>query len=162
MTIAQAFNEITTAQGGTPSKGGTIAGAIDALNDTLAGSDQQPAQTIEGAIRLLGEHINTGGGGGGGEEYTITCYASDYTTVIASNLYPAVWDSGSVKYKADTSGSALSKAAAGKVLMWTGANEIIDFWTSDMSDGSAESLAVTGRLMIMPDHATDICITASS
>lgn len=62
MTIAQAFNEITIAQGGTPSTGGTITGAIDALNDTLAGSDQQPAQTIEGAIRLLGAHIGGGGG----------------------------------------------------------------------------------------------------
>lgn len=60
MTIAQAFNEITIAQGGTPNAGGTIAGAIDALNDTLAGSDQKPAQTIEGAIRLLGAHIGGG------------------------------------------------------------------------------------------------------
>lgn len=38
-TIAQAFNAITVAQGGTP-KGGTIVDAIDALTDTLAGSDQ--------------------------------------------------------------------------------------------------------------------------
>jgi len=60
MTIAQAFNDITLAQGGTPNAGGTIAGAIDALNDTLAGSDQPSASTIEGAIRLLGEHIGGG------------------------------------------------------------------------------------------------------
>lgn len=60
MTIAQAFNDITTAQGGTPNAGGTIAGAIDALNDTLAGSDQPSANTIEGAIRLLGAHIGGG------------------------------------------------------------------------------------------------------
>lgn len=60
MTIAQAFNEITIAQGGTPSTGGTITGAIDALNDTLAGSDQPSANTIEGAIRLLGAHIGGG------------------------------------------------------------------------------------------------------
>ena len=64
MTIAQAFNEIAVAQGGTASKSGTIAGAIDALNDALAGSDQPAEQTIEAAVRLLGEHISQGGGGG--------------------------------------------------------------------------------------------------
>lgn len=39
MSIASAFNEITVAQGGTASKTGSIAGAIDKLNDVLAGSD---------------------------------------------------------------------------------------------------------------------------
>ena len=57
MTIAQAFNDIAVAHGGTASASGTIAGAIDALNDALAGSDQQAASTIEGAVRLLGNHI---------------------------------------------------------------------------------------------------------
>lgn len=65
MTIVDAFNEITVAQGGTPNYSGTIAGAIDALNDALAGSDQPSAQTIEGAVRLLGEHI------GGGSSVTV-------------------------------------------------------------------------------------------
>ena len=60
MTIAQAFNEITIAQGGTPNGGGTITGAIDALNDTLAGSDQAQGRTIEDAVRLLGQHIGGG------------------------------------------------------------------------------------------------------
>ena len=67
MTIADAFNEITAAQGGTPNYSGTIAAAIDALNDALAGSDQPAEQTIEGAVRLLGQHI----GGGGGTQTTI-------------------------------------------------------------------------------------------
>lgn len=70
MTIADAFNEIAVAQGGTASKGGTIAGAIDALNDALAGNDQKAATTIEGAVRLLGEHISSGGGGGSAEPAT--------------------------------------------------------------------------------------------
>ena len=65
MTIAQAFNEIAVAQGGTPSASGTITGAIDALNDALAGSDQEAASTIEGAVRLLGSHI------GGGSSVTV-------------------------------------------------------------------------------------------
>ena len=68
MTIAQAFNEIAVAQGGTPSTSGTIAGAIDALNDALAGSDQKAAQTIEDAVRLLGQNI----GGGGLQTATLT------------------------------------------------------------------------------------------
>ena len=65
MTIASAFNEIAVAQGGTASTSGTIAGAIDALNDALAGSDQPAAQTIEAAVRLLGNHI------GGGSSVTV-------------------------------------------------------------------------------------------
>lgn len=72
MTIADAFNEITIAQGGTPNYSGTIAAAIDALNDALAGSDQDAAQTIEGAVRLLGQHIGSGGGGG-----TVKCYIAN-------------------------------------------------------------------------------------
>lgn len=66
MTIAQAFNEIAIAQGGAASTSGTIAGAIDALNDALAGSDQASAQTIEDAVRLLGQNI-----GGGGSSVTV-------------------------------------------------------------------------------------------
>lgn len=65
MTIASAFNEIAVAQGGTASKSGTIAGAIDALTDALAGSDVQSPDTIEGAVRLLGQHIGGDGGDGG-------------------------------------------------------------------------------------------------
>lgn len=62
MTIASAFNDIAVAQGGTASKSGSIASAIDALNDALAGSDQPAAQTIEDAVTLLGNHIGRGGG----------------------------------------------------------------------------------------------------
>ena len=65
MTIASAFNDITEKLGGTPSNSGTIASAIDALNDVLAGSDQPAVQTIEGAVALLGEHI------GGGSSVTV-------------------------------------------------------------------------------------------
>lgn len=69
MTIADAFNEITIAQGGTPNYSGTIASAIDSLNDTLAGSDQPAETTIEGAVRLLGQHIGGGGGSFGQLQY---------------------------------------------------------------------------------------------
>lgn len=61
MTIASAFNDIAVAQGGTASRSGSIASAIDALNDALAGSDQPAAQTIEDAVTLLGQHIGGGG-----------------------------------------------------------------------------------------------------
>ena len=61
MTIQSAFNEITETLGGTPSADGTITGAIDALNDTLAGSDQKRGSSIEDGVRLLGEHIGSGG-----------------------------------------------------------------------------------------------------
>ena len=65
MTIASAFNEIAVAQGGTADKTGTITGAVDALNDALAGSDQAQGRTIEDAVRLLGQHI------GGGSSVTV-------------------------------------------------------------------------------------------
>ena len=74
MTIASEFDKITVKLGGTPSNGETVAAAIDALNDALAGSDQPCAQTVEQAVALLGEHISAGGGGGGGgaQKHTVT------------------------------------------------------------------------------------------
>lgn len=82
MTIASAFNEIAVAQGGAASKSGSIAGAIDALNDALAGSDQQAAQTIEDAVRLLGANIGSGGGGGGLQTATLTVVNNANETVL--------------------------------------------------------------------------------
>ena len=61
MTIAKAFNEIAVAQGGTADTSGTIAGAIDAVNDALAGSDLPKKPRIEDGIRVLGEYIGGGG-----------------------------------------------------------------------------------------------------
>ena len=62
MTIHGAFNDIAEDLGGIADTSGTIVGAIDALNDVLAGSDQQRAGNIEEAVRLLGLHIGGGGG----------------------------------------------------------------------------------------------------
>ena len=90
MTIAQAFNDIATAQGGTPSSSGTIAGAIDALNDALAGSDQECAQTIEGAVRLLGSHI----GGGSTPTGTIEITENGENIDVAQYAYADVNVSG--------------------------------------------------------------------
>lgn len=70
-TIAQAFNAITVAQGGTP-KGATIVDAIDGLTDTLAGEDVPRPATIADAVSLLGEHI-----GGGATLITKTITAND-------------------------------------------------------------------------------------
>ena len=140
MTIADAFNEITIAQGGTPNYSGTIAAAIDALNDTLAGSDQPAETTIEGAVRLLGEHI--GGGSSitvealsatenktytapegkayspvtvnvAAQEYDIVCKYDGETT--SSFVYPPKWD-GEV-FVADTDSDPLTKAKAGELIV---------------------------------------------
>ena len=110
MSIAKAFNEIAVAQGGAASKNGSIASAIDALNDALAGSDQPAAQTIEDAVRLLGQHI----GGGGGTEYAITCLKD--SEPVASYVYKAVWDVGTDNYIKDPDSPALDKAVAGDYL----------------------------------------------
>lgn len=49
------------------------------MNDALAGSDQPSASTIEGAVRLLGEHI-----GGGGASF------GDVATFSINGLVPYV------------------------------------------------------------------------
>lgn len=87
MTIASEFNKIAVAHGGTASTSGTIAGAIDALNDALAGSDQPHAQTIEGAIALLGEHIGSEGGGTAAPKLVRFCATSvtDLSGDLAQN-----------------------------------------------------------------------------
>lgn len=90
MSIAQAFNEITEAQGGAPSSSGSIASAIDALNDTLAGSDQPGAATIEDAVRLLGQHI----GGGPAPSGTIEITENGEGIDVASYAYADVSVSG--------------------------------------------------------------------
>lgn len=114
MTIAQAFNEIAVAQGGTASKSGTIAGAIDALNDALAGSDQQAAQTIEDAVRLLGQNI---GGGGGVSEHNIICYYVDpqtYETTLIDGLIHSTTINDGQYVSTDT---PVQTADAGSVLI---------------------------------------------
>ena len=78
MTIADELNRIAVAQGGKASDDG-ISGAIDALNDALAGKDEPRAQSIEGAIALLGEHI-----GGGGSSITV-----EALSVTENDVYTA-------------------------------------------------------------------------
>lgn len=114
MTIAQAFNDIAIAQGGTPSKSGTIAGAIDALNDALAGSDQQAAQTIEDAVRLLGQNI---GGGGGGGTHAVACKLLDTGTHTFTDMESLVTQTevGS-RGRYVPIGAYISSATAGDVL----------------------------------------------
>lgn len=94
MTIADAFNEITVAQGGTPNYSGTIAAAIDALNDALAGSDQPAETTIEGAVRLLGQHI------GGSASGTIEITENGEGIDVAQYAYADVNVSGGTEYGA--------------------------------------------------------------
>lgn len=61
MTIASKLNAMAVANGGTADKSGTITGALDALNDALAGSDYQTDKsTIETALDGLGANIGGG------------------------------------------------------------------------------------------------------
>lgn len=89
MTIADELNKIAVAQGGTASDDG-ISGAIDALNDALAGSDQEAAQSIEGAIALLGQHI----GGGSTPTGTIEITENGEGIDVAQYAYADVSVSG--------------------------------------------------------------------
>lgn len=64
MSLVKTINDITVSLGGTASKSNTLTGALDALIDTLAGEDVDVPKNFEGAFKLLGEHIGTGGEGG--------------------------------------------------------------------------------------------------
>ena len=63
-TIADELNAISVEHGYTGAAPKTIAGAIDALTDTLAGEDIEERRTIAGAIHALAPYIGSGGGGG--------------------------------------------------------------------------------------------------
>lgn len=120
MTIADAFNKISVDNGGTASKSGTIAGAIDALNDALAGSDQEAAATIEEAVALLGSHISSGGGGA--TKHSITYLDASTLEPISACLSDKVkwhdWGGGSGDWVAD--GEFVSEALPGAILALSG------------------------------------------
>ena len=107
------MNDIAKEQGGTPSADGTIASALDALNDALAGSDQPAAQTIEAAVALLGQHI---GGGGGSKGISVGVADGDFniTWVDTPCVYPAANFDGD--YAPDTDQDPVTSAPAGAVV----------------------------------------------
>lgn len=149
MTIAQAFNEITAAQGGTPNNSGTIAGAIDALNDALAGSDQEQAETIEQAVRLLGAHIGGGGGGGGATKHTITYIDSSTRTDPADPFL-----SDTVVYSEDDyswygTGAAVSEAYPGAILA---ASSDSTHLIAEVSNSDDYMLAWKSSYFVMPNE----------
>lgn len=119
MTIASAFNEIAVAQGGTASKSGTITGALDALTDALAGSDQPAPQTIEQGVRMLGEHI--GGGGGGGDDARVFVYLNGHTGTFSINGSPVT-----LTDSADVSNAKEFTAPAGSVVNVDSDTETLD------------------------------------
>ena len=57
-------------------------GALDALTDALAGSDQPAPQTIEQGVRMLGEHI--GGGSSFGSWIEVGCSVDSYVSAFAT------------------------------------------------------------------------------
>ena len=62
-TIADELNAISVEHGYTGAAPKTIADAIDALADTLAGTDVKSGRSIAGAIHALAPYIGSGGGG---------------------------------------------------------------------------------------------------
>ena len=86
MTIASAFNEIAVANGGQADTSGTIAGAVDALTDALAGSDVAQGATIEDGVRALGEYISGGGDSGLGNAVYDTFYSSATIPAVGGNM----------------------------------------------------------------------------
>lgn len=64
MTIRSEYYELAKKLGYTGSEPSTTAGAIDALADTLAGSDVDSGKTVAQAVRALAPYVGSGGGGG--------------------------------------------------------------------------------------------------
>lgn len=110
MTIASAFNEIAVANGGQADNSGTIAGAIDACADALAGSDVAQGATIEDGVRVLGEYISGGGGGG---TYSVTQSADVQNGEIKT--YKGVYSSDDDTYI--QTGDPITSAAGGEILV---------------------------------------------
>lgn len=153
MTIANAFNEIAVAQGGTASTSGTIAGAIDALNDALAGSDQDAAATIEDAVRLLGQHISSGGGGA--TKHSITCKVDG--EAVASMLTDDVtWSSQYNVWIGN--GAAVSEALPGAVLGLL--DEYSNYSITLATDSNNRYRSFEDSYLTMPD--VDIIVTLES
>lgn len=65
MGIKEEITKIVVEQGYEGAKPKSIAQAIDALADTLAGEDVTGSRSISGAIHALAPYIGSGGGGGG-------------------------------------------------------------------------------------------------
>lgn len=108
MTIASAFNDIAVANGGKADNSGTIAGAVDALTDALAGSDVAQGATIEDGVRVLGEYI---GGGGGGEDARVFVRLNGHTGTLSINGSPVT-----LTDSADVSGAKEFTAPAGSLV----------------------------------------------
>lgn len=93
-SIARAFNDVAIAQGGEYG-GATIAGAIDALTDALAGEDVPRPATIADAVSLMGEYVGGGGGGGGypvDTLATMTITSQAFTTKSKYATYKGYFD----------------------------------------------------------------------
>ena len=128
MTIASAFNDIAVAQGGTASQSGTIAGAIDALNDALAGSDQESCQTIEGAVRLLGEHI------GGGSSITV-----EALNVTENDVYTAPEGKAYSPVTVNVSGGGSSDYSIAEVVFTNNATHLFNIIVPNLYEDSMYS-----------------------
>lgn len=78
-TIAQELFTIAEAQGGT-AEGypRTIAGAVDALTDALAGSDVDSGRTIAEAVAVMGEYIGGGAPAGDGKLFAMFMSKDDF------------------------------------------------------------------------------------
>lgn len=76
MTIASAIDDVIIDQGGTPDPTDTIADSLVNLAGVLAGETIDKTETIEGAVKILGEHIGGGGGASVGN-ITYLFYSSD-------------------------------------------------------------------------------------
>lgn len=157
MTIAKAINDIAAAQGGTPARPATIAGAIDALNDALAGSDQKAARTIEDAVMLLGEHI---GGGGGGTEHVITCYQAteDGEGFEPINPIMHIGTPHSGSWIVEPGSEAVASAAGGKVLVSDDPAAIVAAIAVIGEDDHDLPFDDAKNIVVMPDYDLIIVI----
>lgn len=89
-TIAQEILAIATEHGYTGAAQPTIAGAINALADTLAGSDATDGSTIAGAVKALAPYIGGGGGSFGELRPILQAAAAPNVGDSANALTPAV------------------------------------------------------------------------
>jgi hypothetical protein len=95
MGIKEEITKIAVEQGYEGAKPKSIAQAIDALADTLAGEDVTGSRSIAGAIHALAPYIGSSGGGGAelGAGYELTVTGDDHY-IIASDQPMTIGEQG--------------------------------------------------------------------
>lgn len=140
-TVAGEITKIAVEHGYNGVAPRTITGAIDALADTLAGSDVDSGQTVAQAVRALAPYIGSGGGG--------TTLGSLQNGIVTADVVPVVGNA----YES-SSAYILSAKAGNTVVFGRSPNRAI--LSSANAPGIAAGLVVTFIYDFLSEQSPDV------